>query len=876
MRRKLGLLLAGLALLALLWTPEAALADRIEMNVTYYVGHGETILPDYPDYSSQIGAGLTKDHFKITYETAGGSVFVDPDTGALTGNPNGPFNYDNLYITYTPIKSGVGKKQVYHCYVYTSPALTSIPLSKDEVLINDTGAAVVSFEFAEKRIPAFRLTGYDERIVTATLGSRGAGDLSQKVNIKGVAPGETTVTVVAYNGVTADIHVTVKRTPTSVSFAQDEFVCYVGDKIPLGIEYGGSEYYPTFYAKVTYEGKGKYHFEDDLYGLFCPESAADYTINVTDGTLSAKALVRVYDPEVIASMKASRETIRVGDSFTVQAYDANNKALRVQTYEITQGAELVQWKDNRLVAAGVGEFEISAYNRDGSAFRQTFVVEPKPTRMTLNATELTMEIGERFDIEVTFDQGSYPVYYDTSYQSPSWTAVAKNPIRLIGDGFVAQYPGTVRCDVHADGDRSVTASILVTVKDGNKLATIEGPDVCAVGQSIQLYVADRTGKIYPATFSADSSPDYDLTPAGYFTVNSYNHGTPYFVNATLADGRIARKEIMTVQVPKWLESAGMIVYLNDSEWCNVNSDIGTVEEKYLTYESADESIATVTYGRVYGKKLGTTTITVRYALDPKISTTFAVEVIPDNSDIYLATPVIYVPAGSVRPLPVVHNGAGQEIPITWKVTRADTEEGLSAFAIEDGYISCSSAATSCELTGTIKGTSKKVKVSVFGYALPENIRLEPVQVWLEIGETQEIKLEAEDGIGRWGVIYWESADSGIATVSPYTESDKNTVTAVAAGETLVGAVLENGAMAMCVVNVYDPNARLPGDVNEDGRVDTKDALIVMKYCAGWPVKLNGWQGDVNADGSTDLHDAILLFQHDAGLDVELKQYIPPD
>lgn len=64
--------------------------------------------------------------------------------------------------------------------------------------------------------------------------------------------------------------------------------------------------------------------------------------------------------------------------------------------------------------------------------------------------------------------------------------------------------------------------------------------------------------------------------------------------------------------------------------------------------------------------------------------------------------------------------------------------------------------------------------------------------------------------------------------------------------------------------------RLPGDADDNGRVDAYDALLVMQYDAGWDVSVEKTNADVNANGSVDLDDAVLIFRYDAGENVTLK------
>lgn len=64
--------------------------------------------------------------------------------------------------------------------------------------------------------------------------------------------------------------------------------------------------------------------------------------------------------------------------------------------------------------------------------------------------------------------------------------------------------------------------------------------------------------------------------------------------------------------------------------------------------------------------------------------------------------------------------------------------------------------------------------------------------------------------------------------------------------------------------------RVPGDANENGTVDIRDAVIVLQYAAGENVSINTRNADVNADGNVDIYDALRILQYGAGWDVELE------
>lgn len=62
---------------------------------------------------------------------------------------------------------------------------------------------------------------------------------------------------------------------------------------------------------------------------------------------------------------------------------------------------------------------------------------------------------------------------------------------------------------------------------------------------------------------------------------------------------------------------------------------------------------------------------------------------------------------------------------------------------------------------------------------------------------------------------------------------------------------------------------LPGDINDDGSVDIKDQIRLLKYLAGNKVEVNEKALDVNGDGSVDIKDQIRLLKYLAGIKVEI-------
>lgn len=70
---------------------------------------------------------------------------------------------------------------------------------------------------------------------------------------------------------------------------------------------------------------------------------------------------------------------------------------------------------------------------------------------------------------------------------------------------------------------------------------------------------------------------------------------------------------------------------------------------------------------------------------------------------------------------------------------------------------------------------------------------------------------------------------------------------------LVATVAENGK-----VSVF---RGIAGDINSDREVDTRDAILLFRYVAGWDVDVDPFALDCNGDGDIDTKDAITLFRY---------------
>ncbi len=69
----------------------------------------------------------------------------------------------------------------------------------------------------------------------------------------------------------------------------------------------------------------------------------------------------------------------------------------------------------------------------------------------------------------------------------------------------------------------------------------------------------------------------------------------------------------------------------------------------------------------------------------------------------------------------------------------------------------------------------------------------------------------------------------------------------------------------------DNSIKVKGDVDNSGKIDVNDALVVLKIAASLitPTEEQRKAADVNEDGKVDSGDALLILKYAAGLITEL-------
>lgn len=881
-KKTLWLMLTALLMLLILPMTASAETTYVDSGYSFFITPGEVLLPDYPDLSYMIGEGLTKDDFIINYSTTVGldqSYYYFDDNGVMTMPESTTVPRDfKCYITYTPKVNGVGKKTAFYAWVKVRNPLSFTVLSPNVTLATDE-TATARFLRITNSPDVFKLTGYDTSIVEATLEQESWNGQYYTIHLKPKGVGETDIQVVGYNGLTEKIHVKVTNPPSKLEFLKDGFVCYTGDTIPLEIDMGGGDMNAVPTIQMERDGRS-YYAKDDFFvdgswrEMYVAKTGSYKVTMTTYNGHSDSFTFTSYSGANCTVMAIINEWISVGDSdVLVRCYDENGKTIYPRL-EIVQGSDIASLNGSYLVTTGVGTVTVRAYNPDGSTKDVTVEVHEAPTSMTLNASNLTLAVGESFEFEVIFDKGKKDYTFDWHFYGQDEYGLY--PFSVKGQTVTAKAAGSGSIDVRCG---LWNASCRITVVESDKSLLVDRPKGdFNINQTYQLRVLDKGGNVYPATFRTQysSSDMVSVTPDGLMT--GLRAGECNIV-AEVVDGPTLRFKQMVVQIPAWISHDDVTIKLN-AEYPSLGvaqSDVGAVSD--VTVEIADPSIATGNL-RLHG--VGTTEVTMT-ANKGGAQCTFLLTVLPPDDALYVrADGKVYtqkngygmqVAYGYSATLPKITDYYGEMVSVKWKITDYDTcsdHKNSAGFRLSGSTIRSNCPECDCTVTATATKTGQTFDVDVSSFRLATQIGFTGIKHTIPVGGTTTAHAIVDmfgGGGYRLGDITWTVSKPAILSIEEVDQENHDaTFKGLKTGKATVTAKLQNGVKASFEIEVVS----MPGDVDNNDKIDIIDALRVMQYDAGWGHLANKDHADVNDDGVINTADAELILRYVAGEDVNLK------
>ena len=889
MKKRLCVLLLLLAVMIMAWLPAMGEEEEVKTVNLWYahkVTRGETTQVEWPDYRQYLD-WLGYSEFDITYEIrADSKVTLNPD-GSVTVAEDAPLSGWWLDFIFTPKPGHRGQKTIIRDSVKVYDRVKEIVCTPAEVVMYKNESRNVEFFTGSDTMDyAIKDFSFNPSVIQTQSGQTNNKN-TQALKLVAQGVGTTDLVATAYNGVTGTMKVSVVRHPSYVRFGGTYFACNEGETIDIGTDFGNGtvSLQQTMSMRKngwlmegqTYKNYITDYFDGDLAHFKAKAGMYDITlisVNGHEGTVR----IDVFSNAACTELKVENEDrmlLERTEENYIKLYDANGKEI-IRPMEITKGSELAELNRDILITKASGEVEITVTNPDGSTFVKTFEILPNPTQMTLNATELTLEVGDVFDFEIAFDKGTLPHNYDLKFDD-SWPEYGLFPLKREGLRVTAQAPGTATFWAWTYRGEKLEAVCRITVLDNEKALTFDLPEALGIGETERIRVVDKTGREYPATFALtrSSSNDAEITEDGYITGKDAGYVD---IIATLEDGRQMTTRVNICKKPSWLRHSALIIRRGGKAYLDLTSDLGDISSGAVIVTVEDEGVVTYANGAFTAQWLGQTEVHVKSIYNDDVHTSFSVEVVSADSPTYIGKGDVYLPYGFTMNLDALYNA----VELDWRISYDNpgvVNTAASGFEIADDKLTCIWPTASCDVVGISKDGGTKVKVTVYGYKLPETVWFNHETIELPQNKTMQLELCFDEPGAEIMNVYWIADTEGIVHMKAVTEGTSQTIYPMSVGTTLIMGYLDNGAYALCMVKVYDPYAkpdepdvptdRLPGDADKDGAVTILDALMVLQHSVGWDVDISMSNADVDADGSATIMDALRILQYCVGWDVEL-------
>ena len=226
------------------------------------------------------------------------------------------------------------------------------------------------------------------------------------------------------------------------------------------------------------------------------------------------------------------------------------------------------------------------------------------------------------------------------------------------------------------------------------------------------------------------------------------------------------------------------------------------EDKTITWESDDTSVATVDNGVVTAVGNGTTTITGTLPNDMQASMTVTV-ITPissftvDNGTYHeLTIGQTHIIESTIDP-----DGTSESKVIAWE------SSNTAAATVDGGVVTAVNYGTTT-ITGTLEN-NMSIEVTIKVIKPIDNIYLSQSSLSLKYGvsgqnqATLTVYIYPED-TDESKEVTWASTNSNVVSVTPSQDGNSATITAVDKGNATISATLPNGMSAECIVAVSKP------------------------------------------------------------------------
>ena len=331
---------------------------------------------------------------------------------------------------------------------------------------------------------------------------------------------------------------------------------------------------------------------------------AQITAKTPGGTKAVCNITVGYAPSSIVINK-TKLVLGVGEKFNLNSYLPSGCASYNTSYSTNNALVADVVKDNGLVTAkAVGTAKITVKTYNGKTAVCVINVKKAPKSISLNKKQITLGIGERFDLNSSLPSGcgAYSIVYSTNNAKTA-------DVKRAGGLITAKAVGTAKITVKTYNGK--TAVCVINVKKAPKSISLNKKQITlGIGERFDLNSSLPSGcGAYSIVYSTNNAKTADVKRAGglvtakavgtaKITVKTYNGKTAVCTFTVKPQAKSVT-----------LNSKEIVMYVGET--FDLNSSIPkNTAAYYRLYSTSNAKTATVTRGGglVKALKVGTATI----------------------------------------------------------------------------------------------------------------------------------------------------------------------------------------------------------------------------------------------------------------------------
>lgn len=319
----------------------------------------------------------------------------------------------------------------------------------------------------------------------------------------------------------------------------------------------------------------------------------------------------VIDPDELAMGEGESYTVKY---ITPGAYSNYKNVVWESSDNSVVKVQKSEYVNADITAVGTGTATVTVTTYNGLKASCEITVKPLATKLTLNESELTLGIGEEFDLDSHVPQGTAAWYRLYSSNDPDVASVTES-----GGIVTAKSSGTaiIKCVLN----NGTQATCKLTVKPmARKLTLNESELTLGVGETFDLdsYVPEETAAYYRYYYSSDTEVASVVRAGGLVTAKSpgtaiikcvLNNGVQTTCRVTVKNLATSVKLNTTKETLKvgngWTLAASTDGYTSSYTWTSSNPYVVKIDIDHKTdchIKAMSQGTATITCTTSNGKK----------------------------------------------------------------------------------------------------------------------------------------------------------------------------------------------------------------------------------------------------------------------------------